>query len=73
MTADQPPPPYPADEDVEAILAEFDGDAREAIRALLHDLDLLARDYRRDVSKGYVRATPRISTEKTKHQNTKQR
>ncbi len=43
------------DEDVDAVLAEFAGDPREAIKALLHDLDALARDADRLVSHGYVR------------------
>ena len=41
--------------EVEAVLAEFDGDARAAIAALLHDLDLLARDAAATTSRGYVR------------------
>lgn len=48
---------YPSDADVDAVVAEFDGDPRAAIRALLHDLDLLARDYEQSVSRGYVRGT----------------
>ena len=32
------------DEEVEAVLAEFDGDVRRAIRALLDDLAALAED-----------------------------
>ena len=32
------------DEEVEAVLAEFDGDPRKAIRALLDDLAILAED-----------------------------
>lgn len=47
--------PFPSDADVRAVLLEFKGDAHEAIRALLHDLNALARDYERDVSKGFVR------------------
>lgn len=47
--------------DVEAVLAEFGGDARAAIRALLQDLDILARDYAATVSHGYVRGEiPRL-------------
>ncbi len=41
--------------EVDAVLAEFGGDAREAIAALLHDLDLLARDAAATTSRGYVR------------------
>ncbi len=32
------------DEEVEAVLAEFDGDVRRAIRALLDDIAALAED-----------------------------
>jgi hypothetical protein len=48
---------YPTDADVDAVIAEFDGDPRATVRALLHDLDLLARDYEAKVSRGYVRGT----------------
>ncbi|MDP2800246.1 MAG: hypothetical protein Q8O26_00010 [Phreatobacter sp.] len=34
----------PADPEVEAVLAEFDGDPRRAIRALLDDIAALAED-----------------------------
>jgi hypothetical protein len=37
------------------VLAEFNGDARAAIAALLHDLDTLARDAARATSRGYTR------------------
>ena len=49
------PEAYPSDADVEALLYEFKGDARVAIRALLHDLAVLAEDALRQVSRGYVR------------------
>lgn len=35
---------WEGDEEVEAILAEFDGDPRKAIRALLDDLAIFAED-----------------------------
>lgn len=35
---------WEGDEEVEAVLAEFDGDPRKAIRALLDDLAILAED-----------------------------
>lgn len=57
MTADPQPtetPAYPTDVDVDAIVAEFKGDARAAIKALLADLDALARDRNSSVSFGYV-------------------
>lgn len=60
-TALEPAPPYPAESDIDAILAEFGGDPREAIRALLADIATLAADYEADVSRGYVRgALPRV-------------
>lgn len=43
------------DEEIDAVLAEFGGDARQAIRALLHDLTRLAIDAEASVSRGYVR------------------
>ena len=43
------------DDDVDAVLREFGGDPRAAIRALLHDTGSLARDYDSNVSRGYVR------------------
>ncbi len=50
---DNPPeddPSFPTDADVEAVLAEFGGDARAAIRALLRDVAILAEDYEATVS-----------------------
>ena len=43
------------DEEVDAVLLEARGDPREAIRALLHDLAVLALDADAAVSRGYVR------------------
>jgi hypothetical protein len=43
------------DEEIEAIIAEFGGDPRAAIRALLHDLTQIAMDSEAAVSRGYVR------------------
>ncbi|PSC04291.1 hypothetical protein SLNSH_14990 [Alsobacter soli] len=43
------------EEEVDAVLAEFGGDARAAIRALLADLATLAEDREASVSNGYVR------------------
>jgi hypothetical protein len=45
----------PTDEEIDALVAEFGGNAREAIRALLHDLTELAIDSEAAVSRGYVR------------------
>lgn len=47
-------PLYPTEADIDAVLAEAGGDAREAIRMLLSDLDALARDHNASVSHGYV-------------------
>ncbi len=46
---------HATDADVDAVLAEFGGNARAAIKALLHDLALLAGDYEKSVSRGFVR------------------
>lgn len=55
------PRAFPTDADVEAVLYEFKGDAREAIRALLHDISVLAGDYEASVSHGFVRgALPKL-------------
>ena len=45
----------PSDEEIDAIIAEFGGDPKAAIRALLHDLTELALDSQAAVSRGYVR------------------
>lgn len=43
------------------MLDEFRGDAREAIRALLHDIAVLAVDFEASVSHGFVRgAVPKL-------------
>jgi hypothetical protein len=53
------PDPFPTEADVDAVIEEFAGDPRAAIRALLQDLAVLAADYERDVSKGYARSRKR--------------
>ena len=53
--AEQPTVADATDEDIDAIIAEFDGDPRAAILALLHDLTQLALDSEAVVSKGFVR------------------
>lgn len=47
-------PAYPTDADVDAVIAEASGDAREAVRMLLSDLDALARDHNASVSHGFI-------------------
>lgn len=49
------PEPDPSLSEPEAVLAEFNGDALAAIAALLHDLEVLARDAAESTSRGYVR------------------
>jgi hypothetical protein len=51
--------------EVEAVLAEFDGDARRAIAALLWDIEALARDREHATSYGFTRG--KISTYNRKH------
>lgn len=68
MTAREPDhnQPFPTEADVDAVIYEFKGDAREAIRALLHDLAVLAGDYEADVSRGFVRGgIPKIISRRT--------
>ncbi len=43
------------DDDIDAAIAEAGGDPREAVRALLHDIAILALDHARSVSSGYRR------------------
>jgi hypothetical protein len=58
--------PFPAEADIDAVLYEFKGEAREAIRALLHDLAILAADYASSVSHGYIRgAIPKLHLGRT--------
>lgn len=50
--------------EVEEVLAEFGGDYRAAISALLCDLDVLARDREASVSHGYTRGVIRLRDRK---------
>lgn len=54
-TAEQAVVVEATDEEIDAIIAEFEGNPRAAIRALLHDLTQLALDSGAAVSRGYVR------------------
>ena len=45
----------PTEAEIDAVVAELGGDLRAAIRALLHDLAVLALDRALTVSRGYVR------------------
>lgn len=51
----QAKPRADSDAAIDAVLAEFGGDPRAAIGALLYDLDALAADATSLVSRGYVR------------------
>ncbi|MCW2282568.1 hypothetical protein M2323_000329 [Rhodoblastus acidophilus] len=53
--SEQPSVADATDEDIDKVIAEFGGDPRAAIRALLHDLTQLALDCEATVSRGYVR------------------
>lgn len=54
-------PSFPTEADIDAVLYEFKGDVREAIRALLHDISVLADDFEASVSHGFVRgAVPKL-------------
>jgi len=44
-----------SEDDVDAAISEAGGDTREAVRALLHDIAILALDHARSVSSGYRR------------------
>lgn len=44
-----------SEEDIDAAIAEAGADPREAVRALLHDIAILALDHARSVSTGYRR------------------
>lgn len=56
-----PEPAFPTEADIDAVLEEFGGDPRAAVRALLADLATLASDFEATVSHGYVRGElPRL-------------
>lgn len=56
LETDPTPPRLPdRTAEIDAVLAEFEGDARKALAALLHDLEALAADRASTVSFGYVR------------------
>ncbi|CAN7277512.1 hypothetical protein LJR009_001224 [Bosea sp. LjRoot9] len=44
-----------SEQEIDDVLAEFNGDARTAIRALLHDQAELIRDAQQAVSRGFIR------------------
>jgi hypothetical protein len=55
MAEDPPAIPPVTEDEIDAVLAEAQGDPRAAIRMLLHDLASLAHDADRLVSFGFVR------------------
>ncbi|MGL4290235.1 MAG: hypothetical protein ACRCVA_28055 [Phreatobacter sp.] len=48
----------PTEAELDAVIAEFGGDLRAALRALMADIRTLAEDRDRAVSRGYVRRPP---------------
>ena len=55
METDQPTILAVTEAEIDAVLHETKGDAREAIRALLHDLAVMAMDADAASSKGFLR------------------
>ena len=55
MAEPKPDHEFPTEADVDTVLAEFGGDARVTIKALLSDLAKLAGDFEVSVSRGFVR------------------
>lgn len=51
----QAPALKPMEQQIDSVLAEFEGDARAAIGALLHNRDELLRDADRAASLGFLR------------------
>ncbi len=51
----QAPAPKPMEQQIDSVLAQFEGDARAAIEALLHNRDELLRDADRAASLGFLR------------------
>lgn len=51
----QAPASKPMEQQIDPVLAEFEGDARAAIGALLHNSDELLRDADRAASLGFLR------------------
>lgn len=52
----------PTEAEIDAVIAEFEGNLRAAIAALLHDLAMLAADFDRSVSRGYRRGRAIVIT-----------
>lgn len=48
-------PVHDIETEVDELLADFDGDARAAIRAILTDFRTIVADYEATISSGYVR------------------
>ena len=46
------------EQEIDGLMVEFDGSARDVIKALLHDLDAIIADREATVSAGFVRRAP---------------
>ena len=55
-------PVEPTEAEIDAIIEEFGGDLRSAIRGLLHDITVLTRDRALTVSRGFVRGRSRLGS-----------
>jgi hypothetical protein len=53
--AGAPAVPEVSEAEIDEVLAEFSGDPREAVRALLHDQAVLLADAQQAVSRGFLR------------------
>ena len=54
-TTERTPVVEATEDEIDAVIAEFDGDLRQAIKALLHDLTSIVRDSEAVVSRGFIR------------------
>lgn len=59
----------PTEAEVDAVIEEFGGDLRATIRALLHDVAVLASDFAVAVSHGFVRG--RVTKARSEQQGTR--
>ena len=48
------------DAEADRLLAEFEHNPRAAIKALLHDFDMIVADYEASISKGYLRGVGEV-------------
>ena len=52
-------PPTGRAAEIDRLIAEFGGDARAALAAVLHDFDMIVADYEAAISGGFVRRAPK--------------